>query len=250
MLKSERQQKILYILENKDYIKVNEISCKLNVTNMTIRRDLETLEKRGLIIRVQGGARLKPSSTQPELSHLEKSILNIEEKIYIAKISASFIENGDTIFLGGGTTIELIINYIGNKQLRILTNSLPVFQLLKNNSNIDLILVGGKIRIKTSVFVGTFAEKTLSKVKVNKMFIGTNGIKNLSVTNSNEEDGNLQQIVMENTEKIYILCDHNKFGIQDFFITCTLNKDMHVITDQNIQQEKLNYYNKYTSIIN
>lgn len=250
MLKLERQQQILNMLENNDYIKTGEICSKLNVANMTIQRDLEDLEKRGLIVRVHGGAQLKVHSTQSELSHLEKSVLNIEEKIYIAKLSANLVENGDTIFLGGGTTVELIINYIVNKQVRIITNSLPIFQLLKDNSNIDLILVGGRIKTKTSILIGTFAEKMLSSIKVDKMFIGTNGIKDLSVTNSNEEDGHIQQIVMKNAEEIYILSDYSKFGIQNFFIVGTLNKNIHVITDQKLPHNKLEYYKKHTNVIN
>ena len=135
MIKDERYKAIMDLLTPSGTVRVNEIMEKLNVSDMTVRRDLADLEKRGLLERVHGGARI--NTFNEELSHKEKQIINVEAKRAIAKKAIESIKEGDTIFLGPGTTIELLAKLIDERNLQIVTNCLPVFEIL---NTLDFII--------------------------------------------------------------------------------------------------------------
>ena len=153
-MKESRQRIILQELDQSGVVSVKNLKELLHVTDMTIRRDLIDLEKQGLLTRVHGGAHKKVRDGLNEVSHSEKTMLNIEEKKTIAQKCAGLIVNGDTVFIGSGTTTDFIGDYLDGKDISIVTNSLPIFEKLKDNPNFDLILIGGRYRVKTQTFVG------------------------------------------------------------------------------------------------
>ena len=108
MLKKERLVRITQMVNQKGIISINEIMEQLEISDMTARRDLDELEKSGKLLRVHGGAQSLSFSMDHERSHLEKSSVQIEEKTRIAHKAASLIQEGETIFLGPGTTIQLL----------------------------------------------------------------------------------------------------------------------------------------------
>lgn len=130
-------------LKTDKFIKVSEITEELGVTDMTVRRDLQGLEDQHLIIRVHGGAKLADRVSSSELSHIDKIKINIDAKKEIARKIANEINDNETIFLGAGTTIELVHDYITAKNVKIITNSFHLFNRLKNDSDFELILIGG-----------------------------------------------------------------------------------------------------------
>ena len=134
MLKEERHRSIVNLLQEKGIIKVKDITNLMNVTEMTVRRDLQELENKGVLQRIHGGAQLSNSLILTELSHYEKQNINIDSKKDIARKIANFINNGDLIFLGIGTTIELVYEFINVDYLKIVTNSLHIFNKFINTS--------------------------------------------------------------------------------------------------------------------
>ena len=184
MLKEERQSIIINLLNEKGIIKVSDITDIINVTEMTVRRDLQELDRKGLLKRIHGGAKLNQVNIEKELSHKEKQNINIDSKIDIAKKICRLINEGDSIFLGTGTTIEIVYDYIDVNYLKIVTNSIYVFNKFVNDQRYELILIGGSYRSRTGAFVGSIANDTLSKIKINKSFIGVNGIFDNKVFNS------------------------------------------------------------------
>ena len=148
MIKAERQDKVRQLLEEQGTVSVKEISDALGVSDMTIRRDLEELASLGEIERVHGGARSaqgRPHAMlRHEYSHSEKRTKHAEEKLQIARRSVELIEEGSTIFLGTGTTVEQMASMLPAFRLRIVTNSLSVFNLLEAREDCDLCLVGGQ----------------------------------------------------------------------------------------------------------
>ena len=197
-MKEGRHRLILQELDRAGLVSVRKLKELLDVTDMTIRRDLIDLEKQGFLIRVHGGAHKKVRDGLIEVSHAEKVMLNTEEKQMIARKCADLISDGDTIFIGSGTTTALIGDYLEDKKVNIVTNSLPIFEKLKDNPNFDLLLVGGRYRLKTQTFVGQFAINLLREIKVSKAFIGANGIDGHNVTTANEEEGNADAIILNN----------------------------------------------------
>ena len=164
-MKSERQQAILDLLDQHHSVSVNEISNTLSVSDMTIRRDLAELADKGLLVRVHGGAQLPHSAHGTALSrltpHEEKRRFQVDQKRAAAIAAAQTVSAGDTIFLGGGSTLELMCSYLPQEDIRVVTNSLPVLNLLADNPHIDLFFVGGMMRHDTRVFHTTAAAPTV-----------------------------------------------------------------------------------------
>lgn len=248
MIREERYRTILSLLEKKETVKVSELAELLNVTEMTIRRDLQILEDEGLLDRVHGGAR-KKGNHYIELSNMQKETLNVEEKKHIGKICAELIEENDTIFISSGTTGQFILEYLESKHVMLVTNSISIFQKAVNLPNVETILTGGRYRKKTGTLIGYFANKLLSEIKINKCFIGTNGISGEDITTANEEEGYGLQTILNNSIERYIIADHTKFGVLAFFTFYNV-KDVHgIITDPKINPHIESYYNDLTKII-
>lgn len=248
-MKESRQRIILQELDQSGVVSVKNLKELLHVTDMTIRRDLIDLEKQGLLTRVHGGAHKKVRDGLNEVSHSEKTMLNIEEKKTIAQKCAGLIVNGDTVFIGSGTTTDFIGDYLDGKDISIVTNSLPIFEKLKDNPNFDLILIGGRYRVKTQTFVGQFANNLLREIKVSKAFIGVNGIDGYNVTTANEEEGNGNAIILNNAIEKYIVADNSKFDSYSFYTFYRLDNIDAVITDENLSPKVREKYNSYTNLL-
>ncbi|MEQ7196533.1 DeoR/GlpR family DNA-binding transcription regulator [Enterococcus avium] len=256
MLKTERQRSILAMCDRYGTITVKFIQEVLNVSDMTIRRDLEELAQKKKLLRVHGGAQkidyleMSTSIEANELSHTEKKKLHTKEKEYIAKNAAAHInQEDDTIFLGSGTTIELMTRYIKPSSLRIVTNSLPVFNLLSEIKRFELYLIGGLYREKTGAFVGSIANEAVQKIGIKKAFVGVNGLKGSEVLNFSIEEGTLQKIVLDNAAEKCLVSDANKFDHSDFYNFYDLRKIDKLFTDSTLSAELKSYYQQFTKII-
>lgn len=249
MLREERQSIIINLLNEKGVIKVSDITDIINVTEMTVRRDLHELDKKGLLKRIHGGAKLNESVINRELSHNEKQNININAKIDIAKKISELINDGDCIFLGAGTTIELVYDYIKANYLKIVTNSIYVFNRFVNDQRYELILIGGSYRNRTGAFVGSIANDTLSKIKINKSFIGVNGIYDNAVSNYSEDEGMIQATVLNNSLEKYIIADSSKLNKNDFYHFYDLENTTAIVTDKNISEKNKERYSQYTKLI-
>ena len=248
-MKEGRHRLILQELDRAGLVSVRKLKELLDVTDMTIRRDLIDLEKQGFLIRVHGGAHKKVKDGLNEASHSEKTMLNIEEKKLIAKKCADLIAEGDTVFIGSGTTTDFIGDYLEGKNISIVTNSLPIFEKLKDYPNFDLILIGGRYRVKTQTFVGQFANKLLQEIKVSKAFIGVNGIDGHNVTTANEEEGNGNAIILNNAIEKYIVADNSKFDSYSFYSFYRLDNIDAIVTDDHISPKVRAKYSSYTKVL-
>ena len=250
MLKEERQEIILESLNKADIIRVADLTQKLEATEMTIRRDLQSLEERGLLIRIHGGARSKESAKFEELSLNEKRGINTENKMEVAKIAASLVNDHDIIYVGPGTTAEFLADYIKASNVKVVTNCLSVFERFRGDDRFDLILVGGSLRAKTNTFVGSFANDMLAKIRVKIAFIGANGVAGNDVMTSNEEEGHCQKIIMNNAIERYLLCDSSKIEKEDFYTLYNLEEITALLTDSKIDPDLKLKYSKYCKIMN
>ncbi|WP_027339799.1 DeoR/GlpR family DNA-binding transcription regulator [Halonatronum saccharophilum] len=249
MIKEERLEKIMEILDEEGLIKVSEITELLGVTEMTIRRDLNILEGRGLLIRVHGGAKKKEKKILKELTHNEKKEINTEEKRHIAEIAATFIEDNDTIYIGPGTTCEFIYDYIDAQNIKVVTNSISIFSKFADDKRFELILAGGRLRPSTGTFVGSFTNELLTKLSVKAAFVGANGIYKNYITTSNEEEGVAQNIILDNSLEKYVLADHEKIDRQDFYSFYNLEDVTALITDKNLKKGVKRRYSEFIKII-
>lgn len=235
MIKAERQSRIKKLLETNGTVSVKEVSDFLGVSDMTVRRDLEELSAAGVLERVHGGARRVADAVAPmlprEYSNNEKRSRNTRAKRSIAERAVELIKEHDTVFLGPGTTVEQMALLMPAEPLRVVTNSLSVFNMLEAREDFDLCLVGGIYRRRTAAFVGPIAEDAVGALGIDVAFIGVNGIYDGSVYTSNMEEGRLQRLVLDKASRRYLVGDASKFGRRDFYAFYGLDEVTGIISD-------------------
>lgn len=215
--KHERLDEIAKLVNKKGTIRTNEIVEGLNVSDMTVRRDLIELENKGILTKIHGGARSNSTFQYKEISHKEKHTRQIAEKRFIAKKAASLIEDGDTLFFGPGTTVELLAEEVNHHTLTIITNCLPVYKILleKQTAHFRVYLIGGEMRHITEAFVGEMANAMLEKLRFSKMFFSSNAVNKGAVMTSTLDEAYTQQLALSNSIEKYLLIDHTKVGKED-----------------------------------
>lgn len=248
MLKRERLTKILQIVNDKGIVDTADIMEALAVSDMTVRRDLDELEKAGKLIRVRGGAQSLDYNIDFELSHLQKSTVQIEEKLAIARCAAQAVQDHETIFLGPGTTLEMMATLLPDRDVRVVTPSLPAFEALKDKLQDRVVLVGGTYRSNTGTFAGTLTNQILRDLKFTKAFISCNGIADDELTTSSLEEGEMQAIACRNARNVYLLADSRKFNREDFYVYEHLYNIDELITDSTLSQDVADHYREYTRI--
>lgn len=249
MLKSERLSKILELVNLEGVVSANRLIDLLGVSDMTIRRDLDELDLANKLVRVHGGAESIDYQQMTELSHDEKKEIHMEQKIRAAKKAAACIKEEETIFFGPGTTIETIVDYIVVEELRVITNSLAVFEKFQQKkTNYEIYLIGGSYREKTRTFVGSMANEMLKNLKFDKAFIGVNGINETEVSTYNIEEGSSQKIALDNSTMKIVVADHYKFDKEDFYQFYELATIDQIITDDELPTEKRVRYTEFVEI--
>lgn len=235
MLVAERQRKIVELVNERLSIRVSELSQIFSVTEETIRRDLEKLEKENLLMRSHGGA-VSLEKNQSETSYLEREITNAAEKKAIAVEAIRCIETGDQIILDASTTAWYMAKELPNIPLTVLTNSIKVAIELSKKEQIKVISTGGILLPKSLSFVGPLAERSLTMYHVNKAFLSCKGVHiQKGMSDFNESQALLKKQMMEIADKTVLMADSSKFGIRSFSQIASLSDVEQIITDANIE---------------
>lgn len=252
MKKSERLEEITRLVNQKGTIRVSDIVKLLNVTDMTVRRDLVELEEQGVLTKIHGGARSNKDFQYREYSHAEKHIQNKEAKQAIASKAAQLIEDGDTIFLGPGTTVAFLAEALNNQRLTVITNCMPVFTLLmaKKTEDFQVFLLGGEYRQVTEAFVGEITNTSLEKLRFSKMFFSGNGVRDGEVMTSTLAEAYTQNLALKHSLEKYLLLDSSKIGKDDFTSFCKLRDLTALITDVKTEDENYRSLEPEIEIIN
>ncbi|MCR1890627.1 DeoR/GlpR family DNA-binding transcription regulator [Ligilactobacillus murinus] len=252
MKKSERLEEITRLVNQKGTIRVSDIVKLLNVTDMTVRRDLVELEEQGVLTKIHGGARSNKAFQYREYSHAEKHIQNKEAKQAIASKAAQLIEDGDTIFLGPGTTVAFLAEALNNQRLTVITNCMPVFTLLmaKKTEDFQVFLLGGEYRQVTEAFVGEITNTSLEKLRFSKMFFSGNGVRDGEVMTSTLAEAYTQNLALKHSLEKYLLLDSSKIGKDDFTSFCKLRDLTALITDVKTEDENYRSLEPEIEIIN
>jgi DeoR family fructose operon transcriptional repressor len=234
----ERKDQILELITRKGRITVDELIEKFKVSGATIRRDLEFLERQGLITRAHGGAMSK-SRVSLEPDFLEEKEKFLEEKKRIGQEAVKLIEEGEVIFLEASTTVlELARNLKDKRNLTVVTNSLDIACELEENRGIDLILIGGNLKRRTHALIGSLAETTLSQMRLDKAFVGISALDiSYGITMPTIEEAKTRKDIIKASNKVVALCDHSKFGKQNFAYVGPLESIDILITDKEIPDE-------------
>ncbi len=243
MLKEERQNYILDKIREKNKVKSNELAIELNVSEDTIRRDLNQLSHNGLILKVHGGA----LSTHQKLYQFnESSIFNRENKIKVAKKAISLLKDGQIIIMSGGTTNLELSRLIPNSlKLTVYTYSLPIAIQLAEHPSIEIFFIGGKIHKKALVTIGVNVIKILSKIKADMCFLGTSGIDlTEGVTEVGYEVSFVKRVMIASSDNVVSLVTSDKLNTSQRYPICDLNEIHKIITDLDSDDPKLHPYIK------
>ena len=240
MFAEERQREISVILHENGSVKVNELSEHFNVSEATIRRDLQEMESKKLLKKTHGGA-VKIDVTNFEPSFMDKKDERSEEKHCIAKYAAGMIKNGDTIILDSGTTtLELCKNIIA-ENITVITNSIDIAAELTSRSDVKLILTGGMLRPTTRAMVGYVCEKMLKNFRVDKVFLGANGVSLTSgVTTPDITEAQAKKAMISSSNKVILVADSSKLENICFSVICPITEVSTIITSGDISKEVSN----------
>lgn len=238
MLANQRREKIFELIQEDGFAKVIDLARIFKVTEVTIRQDLEKLEKDGLVIKEHGGAFLKDIKDQVQsfsLGHKE----NIDKKELIAKKSIEFIENGDTIILdSGSTTTEIAKHLKGFKNLTVITNALNIALILGAEPGIVLIVTGGEFKPPTLSLTGQKAADFFKGLNVQKLFLATAGISLKSgLTYPSISDLVVKKAMIEAADTTYLVADSTKMGKSAFASLGALSLIDFIITDSGIEEK-------------
>lgn len=242
MFAEERRLRIAEIINQGDSVKVSQLAEEFNVSESTIRRDLNELEKFGLILRTHGGA-LSAGSNRLEATFVEKQDKYAEEKESIGRIAARQIEDGDTIILDSGTTTWYMSKFIEAKDIIIITNSIALTYELSNREDMQIINTGGTIRSNTKAQVGSITEKSIRQFRVDKVFLGANGVSLKSgITTPTFQEASVKQAMIDVADKVYLLADESKFDQVYFSWICDFEDIDYLITNKQRPIKEMEYY--------
>ncbi|MBV7272619.1 DeoR/GlpR transcriptional regulator [Clostridium sp. PL3] len=233
MFALERREKIYdYILRNGN-VTVLELSKKLEVSEVTIRKDLSFLEKKGLIDRTFGGAMVK-SPIIKEQNYLEKEKYMINEKNLVGQKAAGFVKPSSTIILDAGTTImELAKNIVNIEDLKVITTDLKIALFLSDFSNIEVTLIGGKVSVKSKECIGVETCNIVEKYNADACFLCCDAFDgNGNFMTTSIEKMYLKHTFMEISEKSFMLATSDKYGKKSMIKVTTAHKLTGIIIDK------------------
>lgn len=235
MTKEERQSIILELLIQHNSILVTDLATHLNVSSVTIRKDLTDLEREKKLYRNHGKAILiDPYIDNRNVSEKEK--LYVEEKRLIGMKAASLITPKDSILIASGTTMHALArSIVPADELTVITASMEVSNILASEKNIYIIQLGGILRHSSLSVVGKYAENILADFSCSKLFIGVDGIDlDFGITTTNMMEASLNRVMMQTAQKTIVLADSSKFGRRGFSKIADMEDVDQIITDSRI----------------
>lgn len=238
MLAIERRRKIISLLEERNSVLVPELSRIFNITEETVRRDLEKLENEGLLKRTYGGAVIS-DSINTDLPLRIREVTNIEGKQAIGRKAAEYIQDGYTIMLDSSSTaLQVAANLKTKKRITVITNSVKIVTELADAKECTVISTGGSLRSGAMSFVGRLAETTLGEYNVDLAVLCCKGIElDRGITESNEQEAQVKKAMVSAAEKTYLVVDYTKFNKVSFVNLLQLQRIDTVFTDRKLSQD-------------
>lgn len=234
----ERHQFIMNQLQQNGAVNVLELCKLLEVSSVTIRKDLKLLEDRQLLFRTHGGATLNNPYTI-DRTVFEKEKIQAAEKAAIAREAASLITDNDSVIIASGTTVQAMakeIQPIGN--LTVVTSALNVAVQLIKHPNVEILQLGGILRKSSTSVTGRYAESILNDFFCSKLFLGVDGIDlDFGLTTTNAQEAHLNRKMMEVSQRVIVLADSTKFGRRGFGRICGIEEVDQIITDNGVSPQ-------------
>ena len=243
-----REEEIISLVSKNKKIEVNELAQLLKVSQVTIRKDLDKLEARGILHRQHGFARI---SNQDDINY--RLAYNYELKRKIARKAAEIVNDGETVMIESGSTCTLLAEELAyNKNdITIITNSCFIASYIRKAESVNVVLIGGEYQKDSQVNVGPLVKKLISEFHVNKLFVGIDGFdERRGFTGSNITRCDTPNTMMTAADKTIVLTDSSKFSQVGVVSEFAFEDIAMVFTDKGIAAEKVTFLkNKEISVI-
>ena len=239
MLGEERREYILNQIKRTGSVKAIEIAQTLDVSETTIRRDLNRLAKKKLVRRTYGGAmNIIPVGHEMKFNIQKEKFISEKKKIALAAFK--LVEEGDVVLIEAGTTgLQTALNITHIKELTVITNSCDIASMLvKTNPEFKIILSGGIMKIETHSLIGPIADNTFDNINVDKAFIGITGIDlKKGVTATDQIEARTKKYIIDSAKKVIALCDHSKIGHVSVNFVAPIDSIDMLVTDGEADKE-------------
>lgn len=236
MLVEARRQQLLELISRRGFARLEDLVESSGVSESTVRRDLEALDQNGAIKRTHGGA-MYVGELRSMPAFDDRTTTAANEKRAIGRATAELIGDGETVLLDGGTTTLEVARALLGRRLQVVTNSLPIAQLLAPHKETDLILIGGYVYPRTGVALGPIAIACMQEIRVTTVVMGAGGIVADGIYNSNSLLVETEQAMMLRGQTVVIVADHTKFGRTALKRLCAVSDVGRVVVDAGISDE-------------
>jgi len=218
---------------------------QFSISEATARRDLETLSSQGKAKRVHGGV-IAVEQAPPELPILERENDQADEKARIGRAAANLVENNETVFLGSGTTVlEIARNLRDRRHMTVITNSLPVLNILAGNKEMTVVSLGGMLRDSELSFIGHITEQALVEVRADKVFMGTRGVSlEHGLTNDYLQETLTDRAILKSGREVVIVADHTKVNRMATVLLAPLSSMHTFVTDSKVDSKFIQALNR------
>ena len=230
MTAEERKYRLETYLQRVEFASLDELAAHVSASISTVRRDLSILEAGGSIKRTHGGARaVSPKSD--EYLFAARDTVQLDEKEVIGAACAGLIRPGQTVILDAGTTAFHVAKHLETRSLQVVTNSLPVANLLAASEKVEVVLSGGVVYPRIGVLVGPLAVESFSRIHADVAVMSAGGITEEGLTNSHGLLVDVQRAMMRAAARVIMCLDHTKFGRRAVSHLCDLEPVDLIVTD-------------------
>ena len=235
MVAEERRTRLIELVRQKGFASLPDLAGELQVSESTVRRDLDYLEEIGEAQRTHGGVFYTGPS--PKLPHFDtRQVSQWDKKRLIAQQAATIIEDGDTILLDGGSTTYELARLLVGRPLQVVTNSLPVANLFASGDTTDLVMIGGYVHPRTGVTLGPYANQMIGDLNVKRAVLSVAGINERGYYNSNLLLVETEQAMMRAADQVIVVADSTKFGQSSLTRLCALEEIDVLVVDSEISE--------------
>jgi len=232
----ERRQSLLDVLRKQPGLRVPELAQALDVSEGTVRNDLNALEEEGRLKRVHGGAILNAQDQFQNNSFVRRYKQNVVAKLAIAREAALLIKDGDSILLDASSTCYYFARELSKRQeLRVVTNGFEVARELAENPSNNVVLIGGVVNNNSSSVTGLLSERIIEELSIEKTFLSCSGFSlERGMTEILLAEAQIKRKVIESSQQLYALVDSSKFGKEDLTSFANPKKVTRLFTDEGI----------------
>ncbi len=240
MFPAERRRVLLDAVLRAGAVSLRDLCRLTDASEVTVRRDLQGLERDGLIVRSRGGA-LAPASEVPEPSYSAKTSVATAEKAAIAQRAAGLIRDGDSVVIGAGSTTQLLARAIATRRdLTVVTNSVLVAEVLAAAPRVEVTMTGGHLRGATFSLIGAAAESSLAAIRADRAFLSGNGLTaERGLSTPHPGVASMDRALAAAAPEVVVLADHTKIGVDALVQTVAPDHISTLVTDAGTDARQL-----------